>query len=231
MPRTPRVIFVRHGETEWSLNGRYTSVTDLPLTENGRKRVLATGKALIGDDRLIVPEEVEHIFVSPRIRARQTLELLLHDHKEDIESQVPITVTEDIREWDYGDYEGLKTQEIKKLRKDRGLNISDDWSIWSDGCEGGELPQDVEKRLDRLITQIVAIHEKAIKENRNSEVVIVAHGHILRSLVLRWVKRPISMNPSFILEAGGVGVLSYEHNNCSEPAICLGGAFTVPNEF
>jgi phosphohistidine phosphatase SixA len=76
MPSDPRVFIIRHGETEWSLDGRHTGVSDIPLTENGEKRIRATGKALVGDDRLIVPSNLAHIYVSPRTRAQRTLELL-----------------------------------------------------------------------------------------------------------------------------------------------------------
>ncbi|ANB13016.1 Shb17p [Sugiyamaella lignohabitans] len=215
-------------ETEWSKSGQHTSFTDLDLTENGVKRMIATGKALVGPDRMIVPEFIEKIFVSPRKRAHHTLELLMQDHKGEL-AKLDVETTDDAREWDYGDYEGMKTADIRALRKSRGLDKDHDWSIWRDGCEGGESPADITERLDRLIAKIVEIHRKAIKERRCSEVIVVAHGHILRSFVLRWLKRPIEDNPSLILEAGGVGVLSYEHNSCEEPAIFLGGAFHVPD--
>lgn len=190
--------------------------------------MISTGHALVGKDRLIVPSQIDHIFVSPRTRAKRTLELLFQDHPEDIKN-IPCDITEDIREWDYGEYEGKKTAEIRALRKAKGLDQDHPWSIWEDGCEGGEMPQQVQERIDRLIDRIQAIHQKALDENRPSDVLVFGHGHILRCFVLRWVKRPITVNPSFILEAGGVGVLSYEHYNCSEPAISLGGAFAVPH--
>jgi broad specificity phosphatase PhoE len=209
------------------LSGKHTSTTDLELTENGVSRMKATGRALVGEDRLIVPDNIEKIFVSPRTRAQQTLNLLMHDHKECF-AKTGVEITDDIREWDYGDYEGMKTADINALRKSRGLDKHQDWSIWRDGCEGGESPAEVTKRLDNLIDRIIGIHSKAIKDNRQSDVLVVAHGHILRAFVLRWVKRSIDVNPNFILEAGGVGVLSYEHHNCAEPAILLGGAFQVP---
>ncbi|KAA8899200.1 hypothetical protein TRICI_006369 [Trichomonascus ciferrii] len=219
---------MEHSETEWSLSGQHTSHTDLSLTEDGKKRMQATGVHLIGQDRLIVPDHIEKVYVSPRLRARQTLDLLFESHKDEVKN-IPIEVTENIREWEYGDYEGMKTADIKALRKSRGLDKDSDWSIWRDGCENGEMPDQVAARLDKLIDEIVSIQRKAIEENRHSEILIIAHGHILRCLTLRWVKREINENPSFILEAGGVGVLSYEHRNCDEPAICLGGAFTVPH--
>lgn len=189
----------------------------------------STGVHLIGEDRLIVPEQIEKIFLSPRTRAQQTLDLLLESHKERTKD-IPVKVTEDIREWEYGDYEGMVTKDIRALRKSRGLDQDHNWSIWTDGCENGEMPQDIQKRLDKLIEEIVSVHRIAVEEERHSDVLVVAHGHILRCLVLRWINRDINENPALILEAGGVGVLSYEHRNCDEPAVSLGGAFTVPHE-
>ncbi|KAL3422752.1 phosphoglycerate mutase family protein [Phlyctema vagabunda] len=145
---TPRVFVIRHGETEWSLNGRHTGTTELPLTENGEKRIRATGRALIGDDRLIVPKNLKHIFVSPRKRAQRTLELLelgcaeklpwkelRENHPEGIRTHAPVEITDDIREWDYGDYEGVTSAQIRAERKEAGLPV---WDIWRDGCPGGE---------------------------------------------------------------------------------------------
>ena len=149
---TPRVFIIRHGETEWSLNGRHTGSTDIPLTSNGEKRIRATGKALVGPDRLIVPKNLAHIYVSPRKRAQRTLELLGLGCKQpmpwlnhgDVEesavgdgegTNAKIEVTDQIREWDYGDYEGVTSQEIAKRREEKGEGP---WDIWRDGCPGGE---------------------------------------------------------------------------------------------
>ncbi|KAI9212932.1 hypothetical protein DS838_002194 [Geotrichum bryndzae] len=91
-------------------------------------------------------------------------------------------------------------------------------------------PAEVQARIDSLIEKIVADHRVAVKEHRSCDTVIVAHGHILRCFTLRWIKRQISEPLPFILEAGGTGVLSYEHNNCDEPALNLGGAFVISDE-
>ncbi|OCK79766.1 phosphoglycerate mutase-like protein [Lepidopterella palustris CBS 459.81] len=240
---TPRVFFIRHGETEWSLNGRHTGTTELPLTPNGEKRVRATGKALVGDDRLIVPRNLAHIYVSPRHRAQRTLELLgigcpdpmpwqLKREYDDVDvrTNAKVEVTEDIREWDYGYYEGLTSPQIRQRRKEKGL--TGNWDIWRDGCEGGESPYDITNRLDHLIAEIrTRFHVPAIGRPRNEagpcDVLVVAHGHILRAFATRWIAKNISDNPSLILEAGGVGTLSYEHHNINEPAILLGGSFMV----
>ncbi|KAK2747249.1 hypothetical protein FQN55_005244 [Onygenales sp. PD_40] len=241
MPPAPRCFIVRHGETEWSLNGRHTGTTELPLTEDGEKRVKATGKALVGNDRLIVPKHLAHVYVSPRRRAQRTLELLElgcrerlpwvsgdHEEQTHIRTEATVQITDSIREWDYGDYEGLKSAEIREQRAKDGLGS---WDIWRDGCPGGESPEDVIRRLDGLIADIRSkYHSKVIgkpaHEAGNGDVLIVAHGHILRAFAMRWIGRPLT-ETAFILEAGGVGTLSYEHNNIDEPAIILGGAFVV----
>ncbi|KAL8626136.1 hypothetical protein Q9189_008181 [Teloschistes chrysophthalmus] len=239
---TPRVFIVRHGETEWSLKGRHTGTTDLPLTANGEKRIRATGQALVGDDRLIVPSQLAHIYVSPRNRAQRTLELLNLGCRDklpwqeqqqtkplDIRTDAKVQIDEDIREWDYGDYEGLTSATI---REQRGKTGEGAWDIWRDGCPGGESPAEITKRLDRVIDDIRSrFHEKVIGKPKAdgvpSDVLLVAHGHILRAFAMRWIKRELTEGVSLLLEAGGVGTLSYEHHNIDEPAILLGGAFMV----
>lgn len=127
------------GETEWTINGRYTGKSELPLTANGEKQVQRTGKVLVGSGKLIDPSKLTHIFVSPRKRAQNTLELLLGEaQKDELVKEGKVTTTEDIAEWDYGDYEGLLTKEIRAQRKEKGIDKVKPWDIWVDGCEGGE---------------------------------------------------------------------------------------------
>lgn len=150
---TPRVFIIRHGETEWSLDGRHTGLSDIPLTANGERRIKATGRALVGPDRLIVPRNLAHVYVSPRTRAQRTVELLnlgcaeplpwSGKHPENHEevgarSEARIEVTENVREWDYGDYEGVTSATIREERKEKG---EAEWDIWRDGCPGGEYVQ------------------------------------------------------------------------------------------
>ncbi|KAH6651748.1 histidine phosphatase superfamily [Truncatella angustata] len=245
---TPRVFIVRHGETEWSLDGRHTGSTDIPLTATGEKRVRATGRALVGDDRLIVPKQLAHIYVSPRKRAQRTFELLnlgikdplpwkAHGVKpEEVGSNdctARVEVTQDIREWEYGDYEGITSATIRDRREKDGLNR--DWDIWRDGCEGGESPAEVTERVDRLIKDIrdkwqAPVIGKPKGKTPQGDVMVVAHGHILRAFAMRWVGKSLPDGPAFLLEAGGIGTLSYEHHSIDEPAILLGGAFVVPTE-
>lgn len=226
---TPRVIFVRHGQTEWSKSGQYTSVTDLELTPFGVKQMKNTGKALIGESpfQIIKPKNIKMILTSPRKRAKQTVQLLLEGCHG---VTIPVEEENNIREWEYGDYEGLKTAEIIALRKKRGLEISDDWNIWRDGCENGEDYTEVTKRVDLVIKRIREIQSKAIDNNETCDIMVVAHGHILRCFAARWVGREINCNPLFLLDAGGVGVLSYQHHCIDEPALALAGAFVVPVE-
>jgi sedoheptulose-bisphosphatase len=192
--------------------------TDLPLTPNGIKRMQEAAKALVGEDRLVTSSTLAEIFVSPRQRAQKTLSIL------NLPSSIPVTVTDALAEWDYGDYEGVTTDDIKKSRE------SGTWDIWKDGCPGGEMPEDVEKRVDRLIKHVKEIHKNAIDEDTKGDVVLVAHGHILRSLTARWLDLPIGAGHHFLLDAGGVGVLwyfpcsrdshsSYEHHSLDEPAV------------
>ena len=227
---TPRCFIVRHGETEWSLNGRHTGSTDLPLTPNGEKRITATGRALVGDDRLVVPRQLAHIYVSPRKRAQRTLELLnlgcherypwqrhgeLEEEGGERTTDARVQVTEDIREWDYGHYEGLTSKQIREERTQKGQGT---WDIWRDGCPGGEVPGDINKRLDRLIEEIREKYHRPVigkkKEDLEKEglghgdVLVVGHGHILRAFAMRWIGKSLE-ETAFLMEAGGVGTLRY----------------------
>jgi broad specificity phosphatase PhoE len=163
---TPRVFIIRHGETTWSLNGRHTGATDIPLTSSGEQRIRATGRALVGPDRLIVPRNLAHVYVSPRRRAQRTLELLNlklplpwmegrdvpiagagrdgggdvagkedRDGYQQHECGARVEVSESVREWEYGDYEGITSKEIGEQRRKSG---EEEWDIWRDGCPGGE---------------------------------------------------------------------------------------------
>lgn len=121
------------GETTWAKTGRFTGITDIDLTEGGRAHVSSVAARTVGKDRLLNPDRLKKIIVSPRKRAQSTLDLLLPDP-----GKCEILRTEDIAEWNYGEYEGLTAMEIRASRKERGLDVERDWNIWSDGCEGGE---------------------------------------------------------------------------------------------
>jgi sedoheptulose-bisphosphatase len=120
-------------------------------------------------------------------------------------------VTEAVREWDYGDYEGITSKEIRAQRAEQG--IEGRWDIWKDGCPGGESPADITARLDQLIAEIREKYHAPALDTAGSvsapkgDILIVAHGHILRALAMRWVGAALQDGPTFLLEAGGVGTL------------------------
>lgn len=152
---TARTFTICHGETEWSRTYRQTGITDLDLTQNGTRRIIATGKAVVGKDKLISPEKTAHVYVhlqpcrgevtlealltsksycSPRQRARKTLELL----NLQLDDNIKLEITNNLQEWDCGDYEGLTVEETKERMKAKGLDKDNEWEIRRDGCEGGE---------------------------------------------------------------------------------------------
>ncbi|KAH7144287.1 phosphoglycerate mutase [Dactylonectria estremocensis] len=223
---TPRVFIVRHGETEWAKNGRFTGKTDIELTPNGVNQVSSTARQLVGHRRLLDPATLARVWVSPRKRAQQTFQILFgadsgNDEVVTVESD-NVTLTEDIAEWHYGDYEGLKIHEIKALRDERGLDTDSAWNIWRDGCEGGESAQEVSDRLDRLISQIRDVQRPYMNGEAHADVALVAHGHILRAFVKRWLGYPLDMPLEMMLEPGAIGILSYKNKNINEPAFSVG---------
>ncbi|KAI5928117.1 phosphoglycerate mutase [Camillea tinctor] len=223
---TPRVFLARHGETEWTKNGRFTGKTDLSLTANGATQVAGTAAQLVGPGRLIDPVRLARVIVSPRHRARQTFQLLFgeenannHGHAVD---EAKVTFTESIAEWDYGDYEGLVVSEIRACRKEKGLDGERAWDIWRDGCEGGESAEQVADRLDALVSEIRAIQQPYMNGEQPVDVVLVAHGHILRAFVKRWLRYPLEAQLPMMLSPGGIGVLSYRNHDVNEPAFFIG---------
>lgn len=160
---TPRVFLVRHGkfyirsnlnkkhyvqshnplstigETTWAKSGRYTGTTDIELTPEGIAQVSSTAAMVVGAGKLVDPTLLAEIIVSPRKRAKETFELLLLPPSSSAAGlKGGVTYTEDIAEWNYGEYEGLDAEGIRKLRKEKGLDREKEWDIWRDGCEGGE---------------------------------------------------------------------------------------------
>jgi broad specificity phosphatase PhoE len=174
------ILIVRHGETEWSANGRHTSRTDLPLTEEGRRRA-STLRGELSDYRFSL------VLCSPLRRARETCELAgFADAAE---------ICEGLREWDYGDYEGLTTPEIW---------VGDpNWSLWRDGCPGGEMPEQIGQRVDGVLDRMRAAH---------GDVLAFAHGHVLRVLTARWLQMPPAAGARFTLGAGAISELGHERD-------------------
>jgi broad specificity phosphatase PhoE len=172
-----RVYLLRHGETEWSLNGRHTGVTDVPLTENGR---IAARRL----EPILAKETFALILSSPLRRARETCELAGLGKQANVEP--------DLIEWNYGEYEGLKTEQIRLTRPG--------WSVFRDGCPGGETPEQVASRADRIIVKV---------RDTEGNVALFAHGHILRVLAARWIHLSASYGEHFLLDTATLNVLGY----------------------
>ena len=168
---------VRHGETEWSREGRHTSVTDLPLTEAGVAVAKTLAERLDG-------LEFGLVLTSPRQRARRTAELA---------GFAGPRVEPGLVEWDYGDYEGLTTEQIRESEPG--------WTVWTHPCPGGETTGQVAARLDRVVAEIRAHGGRAL---------VFGHGHALRALAARWVGQPASDGRLFRLDTATVSTLGYE---------------------
>jgi broad specificity phosphatase PhoE len=209
------------GETEWTISGRYTGRSDIPLTRIGELQISSSAEKVVGLGKLIDPSRISRLFISPRIRARRTYDLLF-DEASNTYLERKCRITEDIREWEYGAYEGLLTAQIRAGRKERGLDSERPWNIWTDGCEGGESAKEVSYRLDKLIHEIKEIQGPYMHGEKGVDVVLIAHGHILRAFAKRWIGFELRTRLPMMLEPGAVGVLSYEHHRVDEPAILLG---------
>ena len=172
-------IAIRHGETEWSLNGRHTGTTDILLTDNGRRVAELLRPALSGRTFALV-------LVSPLQRARETCELA--------GVAARAIIDPDLVEWNYGSYEGLTPKEIDRE--------APGWLIFRDGCPGGETPEQVGARADRVIARVRAVE---------GDVALFAHGHVLRVLVARWLGLPAGAGQHFLLDTGTFSVLADYH--------------------
>lgn len=172
------IVLARHGETEWSRDGRHTGRTDIPLTESGRREAELLRGAL-GEWRF------ERVLSSPLERALETCRLAgLGDAAQ---------TTEDLLEWDYGEYEGITTAQIRESRPD--------WYLWRDGCPGGEQVADVGRRVDRVIASLDGLEGAAA---------VFAHGHLLRVMAARWAGLGPEAGALLALDTGTLSVLGYE---------------------
>ena len=190
-----RLYLVRHGETAWSLAGQHTGRTDIPLTEQGEQ----DARELAGRLRGV---RFSRVFTSPRQRARRTCKLAALNKVGEIEP--------DLAEWDYGDYEGLRTKDIRKRRAG--------WNVFRDGCPGGESPAQVSERADRLIARFRALE---------GDLAIFSHGHFGRVLAARWIGLEIEQAQHFLLSTASLSILGYGHNLAEEPAIVLWNAVSA----
>jgi broad specificity phosphatase PhoE len=177
-PPSQEVWLVRHAETEWSLSGKHTGRTDVPLTDAGRARGRELGRRL-GERSFAL------VLVSPMERARETAALAGFGDA--------CQVREDLLEWDYGEYEGITTREIRETRRD--------WYLWTDGVPGGETAEEIGARCDRIVEEILGV---------DGDVAIFAHGHVLRVLGARWLEAPVSFGGRLYLTTGSLSTLGFE---------------------
>ena len=182
----PVIYLARHGETAWSVTGQHTGLTDLPLTERGERNALRLGKRLAG---LVFAK----VLTSPLQRAVRTCELAGFGAAAEVDP--------DLVEWNYGDYEGVRTVEIHAMRPD--------WQLFRDGCPNGESPGQIGARADRVVSRV-----RAIKGN----VLIFSSGHFLRVFAARWLGLEPFAGKFFMLNTASLSALSYEHD-VSQPAI------------
>jgi probable phosphoglycerate mutase len=173
--REQRVYLIRHGETAWSLSGQHTGVTDIPLTENGRAVARRLRPVLAG-------ESFAAVFVSPLRRARETCELAGLGARAIVEPN--------LHEWNYGEYEGLTAEQIQERRPG--------WIIFRDGCPGGETPDAIAARVDRVLARV---------RDLPGNVALFAHGHVFRVLVARWIGLGAVGGQHFLLDTATLNVL------------------------
>ena len=181
-----KIYLIRHGETAWTLSGQHTGTTDLPLTHNGEKQAESIGIQLKGIS-------FEKVLCSPLKRATQTCAL----------AQLPCQAStdDDLKEWNYGEYEGLTTPEIWKKNPD--------WNIFSNGAPNGERVEDVSLRAERIIKQLLSVE---------GNCAIFSHGHFLRILTARWLELLPREGKHFSLSPGSLSILGYER---ATPALLL----------
>jgi broad specificity phosphatase PhoE len=184
-----QLYFVRHGGTEWSVSGQHTGRTEIPLTPRGEDEARALHS-------LFLALTFSHVFTSPRLRARRTCELVSLQPESEIEP--------DLAEWDYGAYEGLRTVDIRKERPG--------WSVFRDGCPGGESPAQISDRADRLLARLRPLH---------GNVALFSHGQFGRVLAARWIGMPATTGQHFALDPASLSILGHEPSHPTVPVIAL----------
>jgi probable phosphoglycerate mutase len=183
----PIIYLARHGETAWTITGQHTGRTDLPLTERGEDMARRLGERLVGST-------FAKVFTSPLRRAVRTCELAGFG--------AVAQTDRDLLEWDYGEYEGRLTVDILAERPD--------WQLFRDGCPGGESPEQVAARADRVVQRVRSIA---------GDVLLFSSGHFLRVLAARWIGAQPIVGRGFMLSTASLSSLSYEH--ADSPAIRL----------
>jgi probable phosphoglycerate mutase len=191
----PVVYLARHGETAWSISGQHTGLTDLPLTERGERNARSLGERLKG-------LTFAAVFTSPLQRAMRTCELAGFGDRAEVDR--------DLLEWNYGQYEGRRSADIRKERPD--------WQLFRDGCPGGESPDQVGARADRVVSRVRALASRAA--SAPGDVLLFSSGHFLRVLAARWLGLEPAAGRYFLLSTASLSALGYEHDR-GQPVIRL----------
>jgi probable phosphoglycerate mutase len=191
----PVVYLARHGETAWSISGQHTGLTDLPLTERGERNARSLGERLKG-------LTFAAVFTSPLQRAMRTCELAGFGDRAEVDR--------DLLEWNYGQYEGRRSADIRKERPD--------WQLFRDGCPGGESPDQVGARADRVVSRVRALASRAV--SAPGDVLLFSSGHFLRVLAARWLGLEPAAGRYFLLSTASLSALGYEHDR-GQPVIRL----------
>jgi len=196
IPTLLHLYFIRHGETEWSLSSRHTGHTDIPLTANGENEVRELGRRLRD-----IP--FAYVLTSPLQRAQKTCELVGLEKAPKIEP--------DLAEWDYGDYEGKRSVDIRK--------VSPDWNVFRDGCPHGETPAQINDRADRLI-----VHLRTL----NGNVALFSHGQFGCVLAARWIGLALIEAQHFLLNTASLSIFTFDSQHPTVPVIALWNATQKP---
>jgi probable phosphoglycerate mutase len=186
------LYLIRHGDTEWTRSGQHTGRTDVPLTARGEDEARRLAP-------LLREVSFARVLTSPRGRARRTCELAGLGSIAEVEP--------DLTEWDYGEYEGLRTVDIREGRPD--------WNVFRDGCPGGETTAQVSDRADRLIARLLPL---------SGNIALFSHGHFGCVLAARWIGMPIIDGQHFMLSAASLSILGFEPAHPHVPVIALWNA-------
>ena len=189
------IYLIRHGETEWSLSRQHTGRTDLALTARGENEARGLGRRL----RKL---HFSHVLSSPLLRARRTCELAVPG--------VEPVIEPDLAEWDYGDYEGRRSVDIRKQRAD--------WNVFRDGCPNGETPMQISSRADRLIARLRAL---------NGNIALFSHGQFGRVLAARWIGLQVSDAQHFAFGTASLGILECDPYHAEVPVIALWNSTSI----
>ena len=196
MNKPLKLYLIRHGETAWSLTGQHTGRTDLPLTPHGQEMAAQLATALKDISFSLV-------LTSPRLRARATCA--------GAGLSAAAQVEPNLAEWDYGDYEGLRSAQIHESHPG--------WNVWEDGCPGGETPADVGGRADRLIARL---HDFGAEVGGN--VALFSHGQFGRALAARWIGLPVAQGQHFTIDPASISSFGFETNRPQRRVISLWNA-------